>query len=963
MKENELITALKNTLLKQEWSIDSSLALQPKFITNDYEQGKKVLSSIERELASCESFILSVAFITKGGLTPLLQVLEEIHKKGIKGKILTTNYMLMTDPEALKKLASLDNIDLRMYVVKDEEAGFHTKGYIFERDNYLRFLIGSSNITQYALTTNKEWNIELVSEKESRLANEILSEFDNLFAKALPLSQVLEEYTRIYRDHKRLLQTQKELQLEALKLEPNYMQCAFISSLKKLISEGAKRALLVSATGTGKTYASAFAVKELKVKRLLFVVHRAQIANQAIKSFKNVFGNTTTYGLVSGDKKEFDNKFVFATMQTLSKSEILSQFDPSAFDFIIIDEVHRAGAESYHKIMNYFTPFFYLGMSATPDRPDGFDIYRLFDNNIAYEIRLKDALKLSLLCPFHYFAITDLTIDNRVIEEKAEFNTLVNSVRVDHIIEKANYYGYSGNRVKGLIFCSTKEESRGLSTEFNKKGLRTCALTGEDSQEYRQECISRLTKESENNDYLDYIITIDIFNEGVDIPSINQIIMLRPTESPIIFIQQLGRGLRNAEQKEFVVVLDFIGNYSQNYMIPLALSSDRSYNKDTLRKFVMEGSKIMPGSSSVHFDEVTRQRIFQAIDNAKLNTTKLLKDKYFNLKHKLNRIPTAMDFYNYGDIELENFFHGEIKAYNLFLQKYDEEYTICYSKSEQTFLNFVSSYIINGKRIEEVLLLQALIEKGAIDLVDYKQRLSLYNKRFSVDSYKGSLRILTFEFVNSPSEKEAFKTLSFIKRINNNLVITPEFYNALNNNTFKTELLTLLEYATHMYCDKYQASDEHDFVLYEKYTRKDVCRLLNWEKDDSSTMYGYRIKYGTCPIFVTYNKTEDIAKSTAYSDYFEKPNCFNWMTRNKVKRTSPEAIQLTNSEEMDLNVFLFIKKSNDEGTDFYYMGQVTPQGGEETTILNDKGVSLPIMNYKLMLKDEVREDVYDYLVN
>ncbi len=252
----------------------------------------------------------------------------------------------------------------------------------------------------------------------------------------------------------------------------------------------------------------------------------------------------------------------------------------------------------------------------------------MFDYNVAYEIRLQQAMKEEMICPFHYFGISELKIDGKVIGDKTEFSKLTSKERVRNIIEKIEYYGFSGDRVKGLIFCSRKEEAVALSTKFNEYGYRTCALLGIDNQIERESAIKRL-EQDEYEGALDYIFTVDIFNEGVDIPGVNQVVMLRPTQSAIIFVQQLGRGLRKKENKEYVVVIDFIGNYDKNFLIPIALSGDQTYNKDTIRRFVTEGNRVIPGCSTVNFDAITRERIYASIDQANFNDSKLIKESYF----------------------------------------------------------------------------------------------------------------------------------------------------------------------------------------------------------------------------------------------------------------------------------------------------------------------------------------------
>lgn len=369
--------------------------------------------------------------------------------------------------------------------------------------------------------------------------------------------------------------------------------------------------------GTRKTYASAFAMRELGFRKVLFLVHRNQIAKQAKKSYRKVFGSSVSMGMVTGQYQEMDKDYIFATIQTISKEQTLHAFERTAFDAIIIDEAHHSSANSYKKVMEYFTPKLWLGMTATPDKRDdnleGRNIYEIFNHQIAYEIRLQDAMEEDLLCPFHYFGITDLEViadEAKGAEEKLEnFRYLTSDERVANVMKQAEFFSYSGDRVKGLIFCSRIDEAKELSKKFNKRGWRTQVLSGNDSESARADAIERLAADAGEN-ILDYIISVDIFSEGVDVPEINQVIMLRPTESPIVFIQQLGRGLRKAENKEYVVVLDFIGNYRNNFMIPIALSGDRSYNKDNIRRYVTEGGRVIPGASTIHFDEISRKRIF-----------------------------------------------------------------------------------------------------------------------------------------------------------------------------------------------------------------------------------------------------------------------------------------------------------------------------------------------------------------
>ena len=321
----------------------SNLAYKPQFISNNYKEGRKVISSIEDELLSCEEFFISVAFITMGGITPLLQTLKDLEKKGIPGKILTTDYQNFSEPRALKKLAELKNITLKMYRTDEIQEGFHTKGYIFKNQELYRIIVGSSNLTLSALTRNREWNTKLVSTDQGEYAEELMTEFTDLWNSqyAAAFEDFIDEYALKYR----VLQKQREIakreqipSLEQYKLHPNTMQLGFIANLQKISASGENKALLISATGTGKTYASAFALREEGTKKVLFLVHREQIAKQAIASYKKVFGNTRTFGLLSGNSKIFDADYLFATMQMMAKQEVLAKFSRDEFDTIIIDD-------------------------------------------------------------------------------------------------------------------------------------------------------------------------------------------------------------------------------------------------------------------------------------------------------------------------------------------------------------------------------------------------------------------------------------------------------------------------------------------------------------------------------------------------------------------------------------------------------------------------------------------------
>jgi len=974
-------------------SVASNSLYSPQFVSNNYKDGKKVLSSIEDELLRCDKFQISVAFITLGGITPLLQTLKELEKKNIPGEILTTNYLSFSEPKALEKLNGLSNITLKMYDVQEAGEGFHTKGYIFKTDEVYRIIIGSSNITSAALTRNQEWNTKLVSTEQGEMAKEIVAEFNRLWNSqyALDFNEFYENYKEQYKiiKHQRdIARKDQVVSLEKYRLKPNSMQVGFITNLKKILEAGEDKALLISATGTGKTYASAFAMRELGFKRVLFLVHRGQLARQTKKSYEKVFAKSVSMGLVGAGYHEYDADYVFATVQTLNRDEHLLQYDKDAFDCIVLDEAHHVTADTYQKIMKHFSPKLWLGMTATPDKRDdnvaGRNVYELFNYQIAYEIRLQQAMEENLLCPFHYFGITDLSIvgddkDNR------DFSMLTSDERVKHIIQQANYYGYSGEKVKGLIFCSSIKETQELSYKFNNivnpdtgGFYRTIALNGDANEQERQDAFERLAmNESEANVHkqpLDYIFSVEILNEGVDIVEVNQVIMLRPTQSPIVFIQQLGRGLRKADGKEYVVILDFIGNYNNNFMIPIALSGDRTYNKDNIRRYIMEGGRIIPGASTVHFDEISKKRIFASVDNANFSDIKLIKENYTNLKNKLGRIPALKDFDDYGEMDVIRIFdNNSLGSYYKFLVKYEKDYKIRLSQEEEKIVEFISKKLANGKRIQELQLLKrTLLYANGLSkcglFTGLSQDLLTYGKSISKEQQENIINVMTNEFP-AGSGKKTYSQCVFIEKEGNDYKPTKTFLEMLSDRDFYNVIKELVDFGISRYERDYKQSyDVTDFVLYQKYTYEDVCRLLNWEQNEVPLNIGgykYDKKTKTFPVFINYDKSDDISDTTKYEDHFVPGFRDRLIAISKSGRSlqSEDVQNFLKAKERGIRVELFVRKNKDDkiSKEFYYLGHMTASGNtKEFTMPNTQKTAVEI---EWILDVPVREDIYEYIVN
>lgn len=949
----ELQQSLASALIDDK--INSLPDLQPQIIYNDYNSGSNLLVELLQELQTCKRFYFAIAFITQSGLICLKECLKLLQEKNITGDILTTDYLYFNQPKALQELQQYPNLNIRIYTKEN----FHIKGYIFEQNDYYTLIVGSNNLTQTALKSNKEWSLKINSLANGALINNTLSQFQQMWQEAMPLTDIwLKQYADKYHSLQKLKRQFATAQenISTNDIAPNKMQQEALKALAKLQQDNKQKALLISATGTGKTYLSAFAVKKANPKRLLFLAHREQILKQACKTFAKIIPDIQ-YGILSANHKDFHKPYLFATINMLSKEENLTQFAPTHFDYIIIDETHRAGASSYLKILNYFQPQFLLGMTATPERTDGFDIYQLFDHNIAYEIRLNQAMQENLLCPFHYFGITDITVDNQEINDNSTFNDLTTDARVTHIINQSQYYGFSGERLRGLIFCSQIEEAQILSQKFNERGFNTISLSGKDSQETRTNAIHKL-EQKERSTGLDYIFTVDIMNEGIDIPAINQIIMLRPTKSAIIFVQQLGRGLRKYPQKDYVVILDFIGNYQNNFMIPIALSGDTSYNKDNIRHYVAEGNRFIFGASTIHFDKIARQKIYQAIDSAKLSDTALLKNEYLQLKQKLGKIPSIFDFSQFGSIDILKFL-DKFKTYHNFLQKYDKDYTIRFNTIQEEILYFISYRFAKGKRIHELLALKLLLKNTSHLLMDIKQILTTKYHQELTEQIKVSLiRNLTNLFTIS-NEQAKFSNCIFIKKSDNDYIINDIFKSVLQDEKFYFQINEILDFALERYQKYYQNKYKNtNLVLYQKYTYEEVCYLLNWpQKINPNAMAGYFYEKTThtMPVFINYIAPDK--KRVDYTNEFLSNTLITAYSKSNRKLDSSDAKHIYNANEEQNKLYLFVRKPSEdkEAKEFYFLGEITAQGNPEFA---------PKYNgFKILYKLDtpVRADIFDYL--
>jgi superfamily II DNA or RNA helicase len=927
--------------------------IEKKLIVNS-EKGN-LLRELVKSMNECERFFFSVAFINFSGLQLLLDPIKEAEAKGIKGRIITSTYLNFTDAKALEKLREFSNVELKVFVT-DKEIGFHTKAYIFEYKDSYKVIIGSSNITQSALKSNIEWNVEIVTKENARFIQDVLKEYDYLWN----MSEVADEdfisrYEEFLKSFKSSQINHQMIYENKQYIVPNRMQKRAIENLERLRSFGESKALVIAATGTGKTYMSAFDVKSFKPRKLLFIVHREEILKKAKETFQMLLPNQgITFGLLTGNHKQKHVDYVFATIQTISKC--YDEFNKDEFDYLIIDEAHHATSPTYQNVLDYFEPQFTLGMTATPERSDSRNVFDLFDNNVALEVRLHEALEDELVIPFHYFGITDIEgidLSDVNIDDISEITKRLKvNERVDFIIEKMDFYGHDGDKRKGLGFCASIDHAQYMASEFNKRGYKSICLYGEDSPEKRELYINKLENDM---DELEFIFTVDIFNEGVDIPSINSVLMLRPTNSPIVFIQQLGRGLRKHANKSFLTVLDFIGNHNKTFLIALALNGSRYYDKESLKVAIATGFATIPGCTHIQMDKISQERILAQIDNENFNSMKYLKEEYFEFK-KLNqgRIPNLLlDYLKYDGAPDPVKFIDKEKTYLQFVAKVEKDDYLKGLLQNEEFegtLKELSSKL-PLKRIYEFVIIRYLLEHDEINLEMAKHQILKMINNVDDDSVLHAFECLNQSYYDSGQIKNKPKLVNFS---NGKLVKTKLFEELLENREYLKYIEDIITYGIFRYEKEFKGEyyGVPHFKLYEQYQMIDAALLSNYRKIHSSFRGSGLLANGNeYFLFIDLHKEEDVKESINYQDKFFNPREFQWQSVNSTTQQSERGKNIIFNKQRGVNLHLFIRKYKeiDGKTEPYiYIGK-----GNSVHFEGDKPITV-----KMELEYEVPANLY-----
>lgn len=727
----------------------------------------QLLNSLKR----ADSVDIVVSFLMESGVRMLLGELDNALKRGAKIRILTGNYLGITQPSALYLIKHKlgEQVDLHFY--NEKNRSFHPKSYMFHYKDYSTIYIGSSNISKSARTSGIEWNYRFSSKTDSHNYEKFYNTFLDLFEHHSIVidDDELKRYSKnwhrpaVSKDLDRYDLQDDETTNNLALFEPRGAQIEALCALENTRAEGAGRALVQAATGVGKTYLAAFDSKDYE--RVLFVAHREEILKQAAQSFKNV-RNSDDYGFFDGESKCTDKSMIFASVATLGRSEYLNNkyFASDYFNYIVIDEFHHAVNDQYQRIVNYFKPQFLLGLTATPERMDGRNIYEICDYNVPYEISLKEAINKGMLVPFHYYGIFDDTDYSKLhivrgrYDEKELNETYIGNVHRYELIYK--YYCKYGSR-QALGFCCSKEHAREMAREFSSRGIPSVAVFSDASGEYtekRNVAIQKL-----KNGEIRAIFSVDMFNEGVDITSVDMVMFLRPTESPIVFLQQLGRGLRKCRGKEFLTVLDFIGNYEKAGRVRFLLEGksdmyrEGCHLSDTLR---------FPDDCMVDFD-LKLIDLFAEMDRKHLKLKDQVINEYFRVKDLLGKRPTRLDLFTYMD---DNIYETAIthskdnpfKRYLEFLNDLGELSQIeveFYKGIGREFISLLEN--TNMSKVYKMPVLMAFYNNSDVLMeVSEKQLLSSWKEFFSTGTnWKDLDKNMTLQKYKDISDKDHLKKI------------------------------------------------------------------------------------------------------------------------------------------------------------------------------------------------------------
>lgn len=779
-----------------------SVTYNPNLIVNT--NIKNIKDKVQNLLRTSKRVDIAVSYAVWSGLSLIYQDLKIFNSDS---RIIVTTEGMVTDPRSLKKLIELP-MESKVYTPRLGDKGFHLKTYLGEGEDQYKIILGSSNISARAFGLVHELAVEINSKKDGYIIEEHTDIFNNIWEDPLSktiTTELIQQYTQLFNEKKELNKKIHDIQLKN-NIIPNYMQEKALIELKKCREES-KKGLVIAATGTGKTYLSAFDVKQFEAKKVLFLVHNRLILTSAIETFKKVFPQKKLLELNSSNLTNLHNYDMIFTTDKTAYNHLYNKISKDYFDYIIYDEAHKIGENTrYHNLINFFTPKFTLGITATPERTeDPKFLFNIFNYTVPYEIRLLDAMNHQLVCPFTYYG---LDLEEKLLEPSQKFNYCE---LAKFMKEQLNEKGHFGEKLKGIVFCSKMEEANKLSTELNNLRINTRSITSDNSN--REDVENYINQLKSDTGAIELLCVVNKFNEGVDIPEINTIFMVRSTTSSIIYLQQLGRGLRRTEDPhKYVTVFDIIGNSNNNYSIAEVLTGNTTADKRTLFEHANEEFKTISPFINVKIEEKAMENIIKSISN-NFKVESRLKTKIKDELYRFKEIPTLVELYNNPNFKELDLLQLLCKNfYEPFMDKYIEKYEI--SKDDKFLIKFfglitqftfrsynsniLKEYIklLRGEEISNQELISILVAKDVdgkktainsdyfkkgndfVKIFNYKTKLSLSSEVIEELKSKNAYKLFLehIELFEELSKKESYKMKTF------DLVDKGEFLYNMNAN-------------------------------------------------------------------------------------------------------------------------------------------------------------------------------------
>ena len=953
-------------------------------IINEKAKFRNFFIYLKQELLNCKKFYFIVSFIKYSGIQLLISTLDELEKQGIQGEIITSVYLNITDSKALRKLLSYKNIKVKIY--NNSSESFHTKAYLFEKEKYHSVVIGSSNISQSALYSAEEWNVKLTDSSFFNIYGKSLNQFEKLWHsnEAIELTQ---DFIDEYEKYKKSVNAQNTFDYRKTKIEqenefvPNSMQKRVLGKLKETRENGNKKGLVISATGTGKTYLAAMDIKQFfkiysntenklfekpKISNIkfLFIAHREELLENAINVFSKIIKiDKNEFGRIYGGLKEIDKSIIFASIQSLRNC--YNEFKPSFFDYIIVDEFHHSMSDSYLKTLSYFQSKFLLGLTATPKRMDGKDILSLCDYNVVDEIGIKEALEEDLIVPFHYFGVNDYMINydnipykNGKYNEKVLLENLLLNTRTDYIVEKINKFGFDGDKLSAVAFCQNIEHAFFMKEEFTNKGYKSAVITANTSSNDRVKILEKF-----KNKKIEILCVVDILNEGIDIPTINLLLFLRPTMSSTIFIQQIGRGLRKAKNKDFVTIIDFIGNHKKDYLLINYFSSEVD-NKDTLftkkEKIINEIKNQfsnIPKSCYVELDRICQNRIIEKIEKINFSSKNILKEMYLDYKAEIGKFEDEFLRIRDFDTNIELFQELCLKMHSFYnAQLQFEDSKIFKNENEKNPLNTTETQFLEylEKKITLVEPFTFLIIDYLATGKEYINNSDLLNKYKEFFDIKGNFEknyLLNRIFEELTEDEILEKNLygyKFSKKYKN--LFLNKKLNEKNNmksqqKENKLNFINRLKQLIHLGLNEFKRNDLDEFnenilISYKEYKRVELQILLDSKVPRGSWRAGYANTDKDICLFATIDKTHIFQENLKYDNSLFADDIIQWISQPKTSHNSSVGQMFIHHKEKGFKVHIFIRKyafmNGNKTNPFIYLGNAkyySSQGDKPMKIL------------------------------